>query len=424
MRGGSRPTRSTPDRSRPRPIRSRVGPMPIRPLTETDVRGKRVLLRAGFDIPLEGGLVSDTRRLEALKPTMMWIVEHGGRLVLLAHQGRPKGKPVAEFSQWPLVEPLGQILGRPVVFSKEIAGPTTEALSKALKDGDVLLTENLRFDPREEKNDPAFAAELARLGDIYVNDAFTCCHRAHASVSALAELLPAYAGLNLLEELKHLKPAIEDPRRPLTLIISGAKLETKVPVIRHFLGLADDIIVGGAIANTFLAARGFDVGASLHEPEQLDLAREIMLESEKPGQAIIHLPRDVVVASADAPAGAPALDLPVEDVEGDMCILDIGVVTARHNAALVAKSGTVIWNGPLGLYEKEAFAQGSLALIDALAASKAVTIVGGGDTLDLHERYQKPLAAYTFVSTAGGAMLEFLAGETLPGLRALEAGQR
>lgn len=397
--------------------------MTIRPLTDADVRGKRVLLRAGFDVPMEKGIVNDTRRLEALQPTMSWILEQGGRLVLLAHQGRPKGKPVPEFSQRPLAAPLEKILGRPVAFSEQVGGPDAENMSKTLKDGEVLLIENLRYDPGEEADDAAFAKKLAALGDLYVNDAFTCCHRAHASVSALAKLLPAYAGLNLLEELKHLTPAVDDPRRPLLLIISGAKMETKVPVIRRFLELADDVIIGGAIANTFLAARGFDVGASLHEPEQIELCREIMLESEKEGRAVIHLPHDVVVASTDAGEDAPILDLPVEDVEGDMSISDIGAVTAKRNAELAAKAGTVVWNGPLGRYEMKQFSRGSLSLVDALQNSQAVTVIGGGDTLDLHERYGKDLSAYGFVSTAGGAMLEFLAGETLPGLKALEASR-
>lgn len=399
--------------------------MPITPLQSAAVRGKRVLLRAGFDVPMDAGAVSDTRRLEALKPTMEWIVENGGRLVLLAHQGRPKGKPVPEFSQRPLAEPLSQILGRPVAFCPAIVGPEAEAATSALKDGEVILLENLRYDPGEEKDDPAFAAALAKLGDLYVNDAFTCCHRAHASVSALAALLPAYAGLNLLEELAHLEPAVKEPKRPLVLVISGAKMETKVPVIRRFLGLADDIIVGGAIANTFLAATGYDVGASLFEPDQADMAREILAQSkDNHANAIIHLPEDVVVASKDAEETAAGIDLPLEDVEGDMSICDCGTKTAARNAALIAKAGTVIWNGPLGRYEMPAFSKGSLALADALAASKATTIVGGGDTLDLHERYGKPLTTYSFVSTAGGAMLEFLAGGDMPGLRALENSPR
>lgn len=398
--------------------------MPITPLQSAAVRGKRVLLRAGFDVPMENGTVSDTRRLEALKPTMMWILENGGRLVLLAHQGRPKGKPVPEFSQRPLAEPLSKILGRPVAFCAAVMGPEAEAATAALKDGDVVLLENLRYDAGEEKDDPAFAAALAKLGDLYVNDAFTCCHRAHASVSALAGLLPAYAGLNLLEELAHLEPAVKDPKRPLVLVISGAKMETKVPVIRRFLGLADDIIVGGAIANTFLAATGYDVGASLFEPDQADMAREILAQSkDNHANAIIHLPEDVVVASKDAEETAAGIDLPLEDVEGDMSICDCGAKTAARNAALIAKAGTVIWNGPLGRYEMPAFANGSLSLADALAASKAVSIVGGGDTLDLHERYSRPLSAYGFVSTAGGAMLEFLAGGDMPGLRALDSSR-
>jgi phosphoglycerate kinase len=389
----------------------------IRPLSTANVSGKRVLLRAGFDVPLENGVVSDTRRIEALVPTMRWILDHGGRLILLAHQGRPKGKPTPEFSQRPLVAPLETLLKTTVHFSSAVTGPETEKLAATLQDGEVLLVENLRFDPREEKDDPTFAKELAALGDLYVNDAFTNCHRAHSSVSALAKLLPGYAGLNLLEELTHLAPVTEDPRRPLTLVISGAKMETKVPVIRRFLSIADDVIVGGAIANTFLAARGFDVGTSLYEPEQIELVQEIMLESEKSDRAKIHLPNDVVVASAEVSDAPTALDLPVEEVEGDMSISDIGAVTAKRNADIIAKSGMVVWNGPLGLYE-EGYDTSSKEILKAIAESGAFSVVGGGDTVNLVKELNLQ-DKISFVSTGGGAMLEFLAKGTLVGIESL-----
>lgn len=395
--------------------------MAFRTLRDLPLAGKRVLLRAGFDVPLENGRVIDDTRIRALVPTMQFILDAGASLVILSHQGRPKGKPDPQFSQEPLVPVLSALLGRDVAFCASCVGPEAEAAAKALEPGKVLLLENLRYDAREEKNDPAFARALSSLGDLYVNDAFTNCHRAHASMVGLPALLPSCVGLQLEDEITHLSAVQHDPKRPLTLVIAGAKMETKVPIIERFLELGDDILLGGAIANTFLAARGFDVGASLHEPEQLDQAQEFMLESEKEGDARIHVPRDVVAASSDAEAAA-SVDLPVENVAGDMRILDIGAVTAERYAAVIEASGMIVWNGPVGRYETDAFARGSVRIAEAIAratAKGAISIVGGGDTLDFHARAKMPLSAYTFVSTGGGAMLDFISGATMPALQAL-----
>ncbi len=393
-------------------------------LKDADLQGKRVLLRAGFDVPMENGKVMDASRIEALVPTMRHILTSGASLLLLSHQGRPDGKPDPEFSQKPLVEHLAKYLNTDVKFCSSCVGPEALKAAEALKPGEVLLLENLRFDPREKKNDPAFAKELAALGDLYVNDAFTNCHRAHASMVGLPSLLPGFIGLQLEEELKHLSPVMDDPKRPLTLVLGGAKMETKIPVLRQFLGKGDTILLGGAIANTFLAARGFDVAASKYEQEQVENAQELMLESEKPGYASIQVPRDAVVAT-DAVEQATKLDLPVENVVGDMRILDIGKVTIERYVASIKESKTIVWNGPVGYYELHTFSHATKRIAEAVKeATKAgaVSIVGGGDTIDFHTRYGYDLGAYTFVSTGGGAMLEFLSGNTLPALAALVRG--
>jgi phosphoglycerate kinase len=295
-------------------------------------------------------------------------------------------------------------------------------MATALKPGEVLLLENLRFDEREKKNDPSMAKELAKLGDLYVNDAFTNCHRAHASMVGVPALLPAYAGFQLTEEIRHLSLVNDNPTHPVALIISGAKMETKVPVIRHFLDKGDDILLGGCIANTFIAARGFDVAESKYETQFTEEAQEIMLESEKEGNATVHVPRDSVVASSPS-EDAVKLNLPVENIVGDMKIFDIGKVTVERYVQVLQQAKTIIWNGPLGMYELNRFSHATKRIAETVAAATkrgATTIIGGGDTIDFHIRYNYSLDAYTFVSTGGGAMLEFISGQQLPALVALE----
>ncbi len=394
----------------------------IHPLTEAKIKGKRVLLRAGFDVSIEKGKVMDTERIEALLPTMRHILKSGASLVILSHQGRPKGKPLPEFTQKPVAAALEKFLKRKVIFVPSCIGKVAEDASASLKPGQVLMLENLRYEPGEEKNDPVLAKRLAKHGDIYVNDAFTNSHRNHASMVALAKLLPSFAGLQLQKEIDGLSVAVSKPKRPLVLIVSGAKMETKVPVIDHFLKKGDHILLGGCIANTFIAARGFDIGKSKFEEDQVETAQELMLESQKKGRAVIHVPRDVVLATEPKDT-SQKLDLPVEDIEGDMSIFDIGKVTVERYKELIAKAKTIIWNGPLGLYEVNRFSHASKRIAEAIAAvtkKKGVTsIVGGGDTIDFHVRYKYPLGAYTFVSTGGGAMLEFIGGKKLPAIEAL-----
>ncbi len=381
-----------------------------------------MLLRAGFDVPIDNGKVTDTTRIESLLPTMQFILKQDAILILMSHQGRPKDAPDPAFSQEPLVPVLEKLLGCTVHFAKDCVGPTAKEAVKKAKPGEVVLLENLRFHPEEKKNDMTFAKELASLGDIYVNDAFTNCHRVHASMVGIATLLPSAMGLQLEEEIQHLEKIIHDTQHPLTLIIGGAKLETKVPIIENFLKLGDDVLLGGAVANTFIAARGFNVGASKYDKEAIDKAQGFMLESTKEGNARIHVPHDSVVAS-DPSQKADRIGLPVEDIEGDMAIFDIGPISAKRFCEVIEKSAMIIWNGPVGLYEVPHFAHATKIIAEAVGnATKrgALTIIGGGDTIDFHQRYHLPLSAYSFVSMGGGAMLEFLSGKPFPSLQALE----
>lgn len=394
-------------------------------LSDASIKGKKVLLRAGFDVPMKDGAVTDTTRIEAMLPTMRFILKSGASLIILAHQGRPKGQRIPEMSQAPIAPILEKLLKTKVQFAHDCVGPEAKTMAASLKPGEVLLLENLRYEKAENSKDAAerqaFAKELASLGDVYVNDAFTNCHRDHASMTGIPALLPSFMGLQLEQEVSHLSKVLDDPRRPVTLIVSGAKMETKVPVIEAYLSKGDDVLLGGCIANTFIAARGFDVGSSKYEEEQLEKAQEIMLEGEKEELADVHVPRDVVVASEPNDT-AEKIDLPVEDIQGDMMILDIGKVTIERYIKIIQKSGTIIWNGPLGMYEFNRFSHASKRIAEAVHdATKhgAISIIGGGDTIDFHIKYKYPMDGYTFVSTGGGAMLDFISGKELPALKAL-----
>ncbi len=393
-----------------------------RTLDQARVKGKRVLLRAGFDLPMEKGRVTDTTRVVAISKSMKYVLKGGGILILLAHQGRPKNGPDPQFSQKALVPVLKKILKTRVHFSSDCIGPEAEDAVSRAKAGEVVLLENLRFHSEEKKNDVVFAKKLRKLGDLYVNDAFTNCHREHASMVALPKLLPSFMGFNLVEEVKHLSAVTKSPKRPMTLIVAGAKMETKVPVIEHFLKKGDHILVGGCIANTFIAARGFSVGASKYDEEGTTLAQEMMMESEKPKRAKLHVPRDAVVAT-ELSERALKIDLPVEDIEGDMCIFDIGKVTVKRYCELIEQSKVIVWNGPLGVYEFNRFSHASKRVAEAIAeATKrgAISIIGGGDTIDFHLKYDYPLSAYSFVSMGGGAMLEYIGGKRFASLKVLE----
>lgn len=379
-------------------------------------------MRAGFDVPIKDGVVTDTTRIDALQETMMTILQAPAVLIVMAHQGRPKDAPDPAFSQKPLVPVLERLLKTTVHFSPDCVGDVAKKTVASAKPGDVVLLENLRFHPEEKKNDAAFAKELASLGDVYVAEAFSNAHRNHASMVEVAKLLPSYMGFALEREVVHLNKIIHETAHPLTLIIGGAKLETKIPIISNFLTIGDDILIGGAVANTFIAARGFDVGTSKYDEGSIDIAQNLMLESEKDGRAVIHVPRDAVVAT-EAVEGAEKIDIPLEDVGGDMAIFDIGTVSVKRFCEVIAASKMIIWNGPVGLFEINRFSHASKRIAEAMAAATkngAMTVVGGGDTLDFHERYGYDLSVYTFVSMGGGAMLEFLAGKELPSIVVLE----
>lgn len=392
-------------------------------LADADLRGKRVLLRAGFDLPMEkDGSITDITRVKAIEKTMKHILKAGAILIIAAHQGRPKDHADPMFTQKPLVPILKKLLKTNVHFASSCIGPIAEKTIARAQPGEVVLLENLRFHAGEKKNDPAFAKALAALADVYVNDAFTNCHRVHASMVGVAKRLPAFMGLTLEKEIMNLRVAVGKPARPLTLIIAGAKMETKVPVIKRFLKKGDHILVGGCIANTLIAARGFDVGASKYDKEGIELAQQLMLESTKKKRAKIHIPRDVVVAD-ELSETAVKLDLPVEDIDGDMAIYDIGKVTIERYIEAIRSSKMIVWNGPLGVYEYNRFSHATKRIAEAvMAATKkgAVSLIGGGDTIDFHLKYRYPLSRYTFVSMGGGAMLEFIAGKKFESLQALE----
>ncbi len=396
-------------------------------LKDAKLKGKRVLVRVDHNIETDAsGKLKSDKKMRSSLPTLQLLLKMGARVILMTHVGRPKGKVDPKLSTKMAAGHLKTLLpGVHITHTTEVVGPAVEKLAASLKDGEILYIENVRFSPAEEgkpAEQAAFGKELAKLGEVYVNEAFASCHTyEEASTCAVARCLPSYPGLDLLHETQVLESVLEDPRRPVTLIISGAKMETKIPVIRSFLDKGDDILLGGCIANTFIAARGFEVGSSKYEEDQMEQAQELMLEGEKVELADIHVPRDVVVAT-EATEAAEKLDLPLENIMGDMMILDIGKVTVERYKKIIEKSGTIIWNGPLGMYEMNHFSHGTKRIAEAVrtaTARGAISIIGGGDTIDFHTTYKYPMDGYTFVSTGGGAMLEMLSGEEMPALKVL-----
>ncbi len=383
---------------------------------DIDVGGKRVLVRVDFNVPMEGGRILDDLRIRAALPTIEYLRERGARVILCSHLGRPKGKPDAKYALAPVARQLSELLGVPVEMTDDCVGPDAERAAAALADGGLLLLENVRFHPQEEANDREFARRLAALADVYVNDAFGAAHRAHASTEGVAHELPAVAGLLMEKEIDYLARVVAQPQRPLGVIIGGAKVSDKMAVLRNLLGKADVLVIGGGMANTFLKAQGYAVGDSLVEDDQLDVARVIVEEARQRGVKLL-LPADVVVADRFA-ADAQAQTVSIDAVPDGWRILDAGPRSVEAYAAALRGCKTVVWNGPLGVIEFPRFAKGSEALGRALAASDAVTIVGGGETAALIE--EAGLAdKFDHVSTGGGAFLEFLEGRELPGVAAL-----
>jgi phosphoglycerate kinase len=392
----------------------------MRSVEDLDFKGKTVFLRVDFNVPQdETGAVRDDTRIRASLPTIKTILERGGRLVLASHLGRPKGKVNPTFSLAPATRRLAELVPGKVSQAPDVFGAEVERLKAGLKDGEALVLENVRFYPGEEANDAAFAAELARGVDIYVNDAFGSCHRAHASVDALARLVKVKAaGFLLKKEVEYLTKAVRNPAKPYVAILGGAKVEDKIPVLENLVGKADEILIGGAMAYTFLKAQGYDVGKSLVEDDKKDIALAILAKAKASG-ARLQLPVDHVTAGA-VEAGAATRVVEGVPFPADQMGVDIGPKTIGLYAAAVGRAKTIVWNGPLGVFEIDAFATGTMKIAEAVAASKAITIVGGGDSVAaVHKAGVADRISH--ISTGGGASLEFLAYETLPGIEALES---
>ncbi len=389
-------------------------------IRDLDLKDKRVFIRVDFNVPIKNGAIGDDTRIKASLPTIRFALERigNGTIVLASHLGRPKGQPKPELSLKPVADRLEKLLGRPVTFATDSVGEEARDACRRAGPGGVVLLENLRFRAEEEKNDPAFAARLAELADVYVNDAFGTAHRAHASTEGMIKLMPhAAAGLLMASELKHLGGALEHPARPFVAVLGGAKVSGKLEVIENLLGKVDTLLVGGAMAYTFLKARGLPVGTSLVEDDLVDTARDVERRAEERGLRF-ELPVDHVVATA-LEAGAPHETLAVDDAAiGDRMGVDIGPRTVERYRQALADARTAVWNGPMGVFEIEAFATGTVAIAHAMAAVKGASVIGGGDSIAAVAK-AGVTDMITHISTGGGASLEFLGGKTLPGVAAL-----
>lgn len=384
-------------------------------VADVPVNGRRVLVRVDFNVPMDqAGRITDDRRIREALPTIKYLIDHGAEVILASHLGRPGGQPNPRYGLRPVAERLQQLLGQPVTFVPEAVGPVAEAAVQKLFPGEVALLENLRFYPGEEKNDPGFAEQLAKLAELYVDDAFGAAHRAHASTVGVTRFLPAVSGFLMEKELQALGNALESPQRPLVAIVGGAKISSKIAVLNSLLPRVDRLLVGGGMANTFLKAQGHEIGRSLVEIDQIPVAQQIIAAAG----AKLVLPVDVVVAVMPEPTALPVV-VSIDQVPPDQMILDVGPRTVDEFARIIDGAGTVIWNGPLGMAEIPPFAEGTLGVARALAQSSATSIVGGGDLVGVLE--QLGLAdQMSHVSTGGGASLEFLEGKVLPGVAALE----
>jgi phosphoglycerate kinase len=377
------------------------------------VQGKRVLVRVDFNVPMQDGQITDDRRIRESLPTIQYLLERGAKVILMSHLGRPKGKPDPQYSLRPVAERLSELLGRPVRFLEDCVGEAVEQAVQAMAPGEVVLLENLRFHPEEEANDDGFARALARLGDLYVNDAFGSAHRAHASTEGVAHYLPAVAGFLMEKELRYLGSVLTQPERPFVAILGGAKVHDKIGVIQNLLPKVDRLLIGGGMAFTFLKAQGYEIGRSLLDSDSLEFARRVLQEA---GQKIV-LPVDVVVAPSPE-AETQAQVVPVDQIPPDQMGLDIGPQTVARFREIVRLARTIVWNGPLGLFERAAFAEGTRGVLQAVAESGATSILGGGDTAAAAEQLGF-VDRITHISTGGGAALEFLEGRTLPGVAVL-----
>ncbi len=387
-----------------------------------DINGKRVLVRVDLNVPMADGKVTDATRIERVVPTILELSDKGAKVIMLAHFGRPKGGPEPEFSLAPVAVAAADIIGRPVAFIPDCIGEEVQGAIFAMQPGDIALLENTRFHKGEEKNDPAFTEALARNGDIYVNDAFSAAHRAHCSTEGLAKYLPAYAGRTMQAELEALEKGLGNPARPVVAIVGGAKVSTKIDLLTNLVKKVDMLVIGGGMANTFLAARGTNVGKSLCEHDLADTAKQIMIEAASSGCALV-LPLDGVVAR-EFKAGAASEVVDIAAVPDDAMILDVGPKTIEAINRAIDRAATLVWNGPLGAFEIEPFDRGTVAAARHAARRTAegglVSVAGGGDTVAALN--QADVAdEFTYVSTAGGAFLEWMEGKPLPGVEVLKA---
>jgi len=386
-------------------------------IRDIDVNGKKVLVRVDFNVPMDSEKnITDDIRIKAALPTINYLIEHGAKVILVSHLGRPKGKFNPEYSLKPVSERLSELLNKSVLMAKDVIGPDAKEKAKNLKDGEVLLLENVRFYPEEEKNDPEFAKELASLADIYVNDAFGTAHRAHASTAGVAKYLPAVSGFLIEKELKFLGDALDNPKRPFVAILGGAKVSDKIGVITNLLDKVDSLLIGGGMAYTFIKAKGYEIGKSLLEEDKLDLAKDLMEKAKEKGVNLM-LPLDTAISKELKP-GSYYQVVNIEEMPADQIGVDIGPKTIEAYSKIITEAMTVIWNGPMGVFEIPEFARGTEEIAMAMSQCKGTTIIGGGDSAAAVEQlgYADKV---THISTGGGASLEFLEGKTLPGIEVL-----
>ena len=380
---------------------------------DIDVNGKKVLVRVDFNVPIKDGKIKDDTRMTAALPTINYLLENGAAVILFSHLGRPNDEPDPQYSLAPVAKHLANLIPNQVKFAEDCIGEKAESAAQSLQPGEVLVLENTRFYKAEKKNDPEMAKKFAKLADIYVNDAFGSAHRAHASTEGVAKFLPAVAGFLMEKEIRYLGQAVADPARPFVAILGGAKISDKIGVIDNLLNKADAVLIGGGMANTFLKAKGFEMADSLVEVEAIDKAKELLAK----GGDKLHLPLDLVIANAfDNEAESRVIGL--EDVPSGWRILDVGPKTVSEYAKVIEPAGTIVWNGPMGVFEMSNFAKGTFGIAEAVASSNAVSIIGGGDSVSAIN--QSGLSEkVTHISTGGGASLEMLEGKILPGLAAL-----
>jgi phosphoglycerate kinase len=392
--------------------------MPLNTIRNIDVTGKRVLVRVDYNVPLKDGQVTDATRIEASLPTLRHLLDGDGRLILMSHLGRPNGSPNPEMSLKPVADKLAALIGQPVLMASDCIGEEAERLANALKPGEILMLENVRFHAAETENDPEFAAQLARLGDLYVNDAFGSAHRAHASTEGVAHLLPAAAGFLIEKEVKFFRPLVTNPEKPFVAIIGGAKVSSKIGVLESLLPKCSTLIIGGGMSYTFLKAQGHSIGKSLCEDEFLDTAKALLSQAAESG-VTIALPLDHMVASEFSEEAAAQLVDGV-DIPDGLYGMDIGPKTVASVAGTIANAKSVVWNGPMGVFEFKAFAKGTLEVAKLVADCTGTTVVGGGDSVAAVNTFGLG-GKIDHVSTGGGASLEFLEGKSLPGIEALES---